>query len=130
MPYNAIDGKFSLADGISSTSDLSINSSSLNMKIVGSSDMVRKEIDLTVAVQPLQTVGKIVGRIPVIGWILTGGDRRFLVTYYKAKGNWHDPKVSSTNISTLPEGVYNIFKRTFMLPEKMITDTNKVILGN
>jgi uncharacterized protein involved in outer membrane biogenesis len=128
MPYNRIDGNFSFHDGSVATSDLFMNSPSINVTLVGKADIVREEIDVTVGVQPLQTVGKFVSHIPVIGWVLTGGDRKFLVTYYEVKGNWDDPTVSAIPVTSLSRGVFNIFKRAFTLPDKMITDTGEVIL--
>jgi uncharacterized protein YhdP len=130
MPYDVISGNFSFSDGIAATSDLAIDSPSINMRVVGNSDLVRKEIDLTAAVQPLQSIGMIISRIPVIGWILTGNDNRFLITYYKAKGHWGDPTVTSANISELPQSFYNVFKRVFTLPENIFTNTGNVFLGN
>jgi uncharacterized protein YhdP len=130
MPYNRIDVNISLQDGIATTRDLSIISPSLNISAVGTSDLVRKEIDLTIGVQPLQTVGKIVSRIPIIGWILTGGGKRLFVVYFDAKGPWDDPKVSTIEMTALPRGVFNIFKRAFKLPDTLFTEPGKVILGN
>ncbi len=130
MPYDSIDGSFSVKTGSFSTSDLALNSPSINMTVVGKTDIVRQEIDLLCAVQPLQTLSMIISRIPVIGWLLTGGNKSFLVTYYEAKGHWNDPTVTGRNMATLPGGVYNIFKRVYNLPENMITNTGSVFLGN
>jgi uncharacterized protein YhdP len=130
MPYNRIDGSFDFQDGIAATKDLSMNSPSVNVTVVGSSDLVKQEIDLVVGVQPLQTVGKIISRIPVMGWILTGGDRKFLITYYEARGHWDDPTVTAIPFSSLSNGVLNIFKRAFSLPDKLFTEPGKVILNN
>jgi len=130
MPYDSINGSFIAQNGIFSTRDLVLDSPSINLTVVGTSDTVRKEIDLLCAVQPLQTLSMIVSRIPVIGWLLTGGSKRFLVTYYEAKGGWSDPTVTGRNMATLPGGVYNIFKRVYNLPENMITNTGGVFLGN
>jgi uncharacterized protein involved in outer membrane biogenesis len=130
MPYDVISGNFSFSDGIAVTSDLAIDSPSIKMRVVGNSDLVRKEIDLTAAVQPLQTIGMIISRIPVIGWILTGNDNSFLITYYKVKGNWSDPAVTSANISELPQSVFNVFRRVYTLPENIFTNTGNVFLGN
>jgi len=129
LPYQSIDGTFSFTDGTVETKDLFINTPSINMMVVGTADIVNEEMDITLGVQPLQTVGKVVSRIPVIGWILTGGDRSLLVTYFKAKGKWGDPEVSAIPVQSLFNGVFNIFKRTFNLPDKLVTDTGEVILG-
>jgi len=130
MPYDSIDGSFFVKDGIFSTSDLALDSPSINLTVVGKTDIVKQEIDLLCAVQPLQTLSMVISRIPVIGWLLTGGSKRFLVTYYEAKGRWTDPTVTGRNISELPGGVYNIFKRVYNLPENLFTNTGKVFMGN
>jgi hypothetical protein len=130
MPYDSINGSFSVKNGVFSTSDLDLDSPSINMTVVGKSDIVRQEIDLLCAVQPLQTLSMIISRIPIIGWLLTGGNKRFLVSYYEAKGNWNDPTVTGRNIAELPGGVYNVFKRIYNLPEHMFTNTGSVFLGN
>jgi hypothetical protein len=96
---------------------------------VGSTDLVREQVDMKLGVHPLQTVSSIISRIPVIGWILTGDSRRFLVFYFEAKGTWSDPKVSSLEMTALPRSVFNIFKRVFRLPDTLITEPGKVIMG-
>jgi hypothetical protein len=100
------------------------------MTVVGDADIINNQIDVKIGVQPLQTVGKIINRIPIIGWVLTGGKKQFLVVYYEAKGNWDNPTVSSIPETSLSSGIYNIFKRTLNLPDKMITKPGKVFMGN
>jgi uncharacterized protein involved in outer membrane biogenesis len=129
MPYKRIDGNFVLRDGIASTSDLILASPSLNIRTVGKSDLVNKEIDLVIGVETLQTVNKVVSRIPIVGWLLSGGKRTFLVTYFRAKGSWDDAKVSAVPVSSLSEGFYNIFKRIYHLPEQMINKPGSVMMG-
>jgi uncharacterized protein YhdP len=129
MPYDRIDVNFTLLRGIASTSDLSLKSRSLDMTAVGKTDLVKEEIDLVIGVQPLQTVGRVVNRIPIFGWILAGGKKKFLVTYFKAKGGWSDPKVSAIPVSSLSRGVLNIFKRVYHLPDELITNPRGVMMG-
>jgi hypothetical protein len=127
MPYDHIGGNFAFVAGIASTSDMTIASPSLNMTFVGNVDFVRKEYDMKVGVQTLQTFSNSVNRIPVGGWIMSGKDRTLLVTYYDVKGDWADPKVSAIPVTALPQGMFNIFKRVFTLPGEMITNTDEVI---
>ncbi|HEY6008117.1 MAG TPA: AsmA-like C-terminal domain-containing protein, partial [Geobacteraceae bacterium] len=129
MAYDHIDGNFSLHDGSVSTRDLSMHSPSLNMTLVGKTDLVSRDIDVKIGVQPLQTVGKIVNRIPIVGWILTGGKKDLIVVYYEAKGKWDDPTVSAIPSTSLSRGVSNIFRRAFNLPEEMVTEPAKVFIG-
>ncbi len=129
MPYSSIKGSFSVKDGILSTQDLFINSNAINVTIVGNADIVKEELNFTLGAQPLQTVDKIVHRIPIVGWLLTGKDKGLVTAYFEAKGKWSDPQVSAIPVKSMGKGILNIFIRAFELPVKLFTDTGEVILG-
>lgn len=129
MPYNEINATLSVRDGVVTSNDLFIDSNAMNISAIGKIDLVQEELDVTVGVQPLQTVDKVVNRIPIVGWILTGKDRNFITTYFEAKGKWSDPAVTAIPVKSLGRGVFDIFKRVFQLPGKLVTDTGEVILG-
>ena len=129
MPFNKITGDFALSDGVASTQNLFLDSNAMNLSAVGKFDMVKNELDLNIGVQPLQTVDKVVSKIPIVGWILTGKDRSLITTYFEAKGRIEDPKVTAVPVKSLAKGVLNIFKRVFELPARLITDTGEVIIG-
>lgn len=129
MPYNEIKGSIAVRDGIASTQDLFINSDAINISVLGSADIVKEELNFTIGVQPLQTVDKIVNRIPVVGWLLTGKDKAVLTAYFEARGKWSDPQVSAIPAKSMAKGVLNVFRRLFELPVRLFTDTGEVILG-
>jgi hypothetical protein len=129
MPYNAITGTFSLKDGILSTNDLFINSDSLNISSVGTTDIIREKLDAIIGIQPFQTMDKVVSRIPVVGWILTSDTKGLITLYFQAHGDRSDPTVDVMPVTSMGKGVLGIFKNLFHLPEKLITDTGEVILG-
>lgn len=129
MPYSNIKGNFAVKNGIVSTQDLFISSNAMNMSIIGDADIVKEELKYTIGVQPLQTVDKIVNRIPIVGWLLTGKDKDLLTAYFEANGKWADPQVTAIPVKSMSRGLLNIFIRTFELPVKLFTDTGEVILG-
>ncbi len=129
IPYSSIKGSFSVKDGILATQDLFITSSAINMSIVGSADIVKEELNVTLGAQPLQTVDKIINRIPIVGWLLTGKDKDLLTAYFEAKGKWSDPQVSAIPVKSAGKGILQIFIRAFQLPVKLFTDTGEVIFG-
>lgn len=129
MPFTKITGDFALKDGFASTQNFFLDSNAMNISAVGKMDMVRNELDLTIGVQPLQTVDKVVSKIPIIGWVLVGPDRSLISTYFEAKGKIEDPQVTAIPVKSLAKGVFNIFKRVFELPGRLITDTGEVIIG-
>jgi uncharacterized protein YhdP len=118
-----------IQDGVVSSQDFYIASNAMNISAVGKVDLVKNEVDATIGVQPLQTVGKVVNRLPVVGWILTGENKTFLTTYFEAKGKLEDPQVKAIPVKSMAKGVFNIFKRVFELPGKLITDTGEVLIG-
>jgi hypothetical protein len=129
MPYNTITGTFSLKDGMLTTNDLFVNSDSLNMSVVGTTNIIREELDVNIGIQPFQTVDKVVSRIPVVGWILTSDTKALITLYFQAHGNRNNPAVDVIPVKSMEKGVLNIFKKLFQLPEKLITDTGEVIMG-
>jgi uncharacterized protein involved in outer membrane biogenesis len=129
MPYNAITGTFFLKDGILSTNDWFVNSDSLNMSIVGTTNIIRDELDVIIGIQPFQTLDKVVSRIPVVGWILTSDTKGLITLYFQAHGNRNNPTVDVIPVKSMEKGVVNIFKKLFQLPERLITDTGEVIIG-
>jgi uncharacterized protein involved in outer membrane biogenesis len=129
MPYSEITGGFAISDGIIATQDLFISSDAINISVIGKTDMIKEDLDFTIGVQPLQTVDKVVNRIPVVGWLLTGKDKDFLTAYFEAKGKWSDPQVKAIPAKSLGKGVLNVFRRVFELPVRLFTDTGEVILG-
>lgn len=130
MPYNEIKGSFIFRDGYVSTQDLYVKSDAINIAAVGKIEMVREEIDATFGIQPLQTVDKIVNRIPIVGWIITGKEGTFVTTYFESKGKLADPNVTAIPFQSMATGVFNIFKRVFQLPVKIFTNTGEVLIGN
>jgi len=129
MPYNSVTGSISVKDGTISSKDLFISSDAINISLIGSADIVKEELNFTLGVQPLQTVDKIVSRIPVVGWLLTGKEKDFLIAYFEAKGKWSDPQVTAIPVKSMSKGILNIFIRVFELPVRLFTDTGEVILG-
>ena len=129
MPFTEINGTVAIRDGVFSTSDLFVKSEAMNISAVGSLNLPRDSLDLIVGVQPLQAVDKVINRIPIVGWILTGKDTSWITTYFEVTGTPGDPHVSVKTVSSMASGVLNVFKRLFQLPAKLFTDTGAVILG-
>jgi len=129
MPYNKLTGDFAIRDGIAATHNLILDSNAINLSAVGKLDLPRDQLDLSIGVQPLQTVDKVVSHIPIVGWILTGKDHSLITTYFEAKGPIEEPQVTAVPVKSLAKGVFNVFKRVFELPERLITDTGEVVIG-
>jgi uncharacterized protein involved in outer membrane biogenesis len=129
MPFSEITGTVAIRDGVLTTNDLFVKSEAMNISAIGTLNIPRNALDVIVGVQPLQAVDKVINRIPIVGWILTGKDKSWITSYFEVSGTPGDPHVSVKTVSSMATGVVNIFKRLFQLPAKLFTDTGAVILG-
>ncbi|MCK9390402.1 MAG: AsmA-like C-terminal domain-containing protein [Syntrophales bacterium] len=127
MPYNSITATLLFKNGVMTSKNFYIDSEAINILAMGSMDIIQEKIDLKVGLQPLQTLDKIVSRIPVVGWILTDEDRRFITVYFEVKGPVGDPEVKAIPGRELSAEGLDMVKRVFKLPQKLITDTGEVL---
>ncbi|MEZ4600011.1 MAG: AsmA-like C-terminal domain-containing protein [Syntrophotaleaceae bacterium] len=129
MPFDKLEGTFSLDRGKLTTEDLFITSNAMNMSLVGTADLVEQKLDLKVGVKPFRTVDNILTHIPIAGWLLTGEEKALITAHFEITGNSDDPDVQAIPVTSLSSQVLGIFKRILGLPEKAITDPAGLITG-
>ena len=126
MPYDKLAATVQLREGVLESDDLFIDSDAMNMTAVGELNLLDKTLDLTVGVKPLQTVDKIITKIPIAGWLLTGEEKALITTHFEVTGSTDDPKVRPIPISSVSDKAKGIFRRLFGLPEKIIEDVEDI----
>ncbi len=122
MPFGLLSANFQLDKGILRSEDLNIQSEAMNQSYVGQFNLIEKEIDLSLAIHPLGTVDKIVSRIPVAGWLLTGEDKALLTAHFTVTGKAGDASVEAKPLDSLAGPAIGLLKRTLGLPFKLIED--------
>lgn len=122
MPFNKLTAHFKLDKGILATDDLKIESEAMNQSYQGELNLVDKTADYSVAIHPLGTVDKIVSRVPIAGWLLTGEDRALLTAHFSVKGKFGDHSVSAMPLDTLTEPTIGLLRRALGLPFKLLED--------
>ncbi len=130
MPLEAVDGKFVMSKGTARTEDLFMKSPAMNLSAVGDLNFARKEINLIVGVQPLETVGKLLGSIPIAGKILTGENKSITVSYFQVSGPYADAAVTPIPGESLNQGVRALFKRFYNLPREILNPGKKSEKGS
>jgi len=130
MPLEAVDGKFVMSKGTARTEDLFMKSPAMNLSAVGDLNFARKEINLNVGVQPLETVGKLLGSIPIAGKILTGENKSITVSYFQVSGPYADATVTPIPGESLNQGVRALFKRFYNLPHEILNPGKKSEKGS
>ena len=125
MPLEAVDGRFVMAQGVAHTDDLFMKSPAMNLSAVGDLNFARKEINLIVGVQPLETVGKLLGSIPIAGKILTGENKSITVSYFQVSGPYADASVKPIPVESLSQGVTALINRFYNLPQEILNPGKK-----
>ncbi len=126
MPLDTLTGTFRMTNGIAHTDDLFIKSPAMNLSAVGDIIFPKKEIDFIIGVQPLETIGKIIGSIPIAGKILTGENKSITVSYFQVQGPYTEAVVKPVPVESLNRGVRAIFKRVYRLPQEILSPSSKL----
>ena len=130
MPFNRLDGTFTLRRGVLATEDLFVDSDAMNLSLVGQTDLQASRHDFILGVKPLRTVDKIITHIPVAGWILAGEEKALITAHFHISGPADNPDVIPVPITSVSEKVLGIFRRVLGLPGKMIEDAGGLIHGD
>jgi hypothetical protein len=125
--YDRIKSSFAIRGGVMKFDDFYFASDSVQMSVVGEYSLKKREVNAVAGVQPLETLGRIVSSVPVLGWVMTGEDRKFLVVMLKIKGDIKDPSVVPQPVNTLSKSVMGIVSRSLKLPSELMTNPENVI---
>lgn len=127
--YNRISSTLTIRDSVIGFDDFSLDSNSIQVSAVGTYMLGSKKIDAIIGVQPLETLDRTVSLIPVVGWVLSGDDGRFIVVSMRLGGTMDDPKVMIAPVETLSNTVAASLLRSLRLPGKLVEETLRVING-
>ncbi|MEE8500021.1 MAG: AsmA-like C-terminal domain-containing protein [Kiloniellales bacterium] len=98
-------GEFSLTDGLLETDLIRAYGSALGLTARGRIDFDASLADLEGTVVPAYSVNRILGKIPLLGPLLTGGKGEgLLAVTYHMTGDLNDPEVSINPLSVLAPG--------------------------
>ena len=78
--------------------------SEIGLTFAGVVNQTARKIDVEGTIVPLNSINSLIGKIPLIGDILTGGDALFAATY-KIRGSTEDPNISVNPLSVLAPGI-------------------------
>ncbi|MFK5977150.1 MAG: AsmA-like C-terminal domain-containing protein [Sulfurovum sp.] len=89
---------------------------SANIVGKGSIDIKRNKIKMNLAIQVGRTLGKVIGNIPLLGYILMGKDKSITVGL-KITGNLNKPTVTTSVASDILSLPLQLIKRTLLAPK-------------
>jgi hypothetical protein len=113
--FSTLDAPFTLTDGLLRVKDARAYGAALGITATGEIDVDASRIALEGTVVPAYALNSALGKIPVLGWLVTGGEKGGgLVAFnYRMKGPTQDPDVWVNPLSALTPGflrnLFNIF---------------------
>lgn len=103
--FNRFTGDFTLEDGVMRTDLLRAYGPGLGITIKGQANFETDRVDLGGTLVPAYAVNRILGSIPILGDILTGGEGGGVIgVVYSMEGPLEDPEISVNPLSALAPG--------------------------
>ena len=127
--FETIQGSVGITDGVAETDDLVMRSPVFNAAMRGRVTLPGGPIECDLHVQPLGTVDSVVSNIPIVGYILTGKDKTFLIYYFKVTGFVENPDVRYMPLKNLGESTLESLRRLFLTPTKLLKTLSKFASG-
>lgn len=127
MEYEWMAASVSLKDGIAEIRSFSLDSASVQISASGVCNLTSRTMDIALAVQPIETLDRTIGALPLLGWVLTGDSRRFVVLRLRARGRIEDPFVRVELVETLAAPITRSLGRVLGLPLQILTAPQKIL---
>ncbi|MFC1889825.1 AsmA-like C-terminal domain-containing protein, partial [Thermodesulfobacteriota bacterium] len=120
MPCRRISGSFEIVDGIASTEDLVLEANAMRLSAVGSIDLAKRTMDMTVGFQPLGNFDAVVDQLPIVGHILTGEGHSLIVFAFRLEGSIEEPRIRPVSLESVGRGMVGILGRLLQLPLDLV----------
>lgn len=105
LDFVSFDGDFAYRDAILQIDEARAYGSSIGITLEGALDLEDDAVDFKGTVVPAYTVNRVLGQIPILGPILTGGkDEGLFAATYGVTGRLDDPEIAVNPLSALAPG--------------------------
>ena len=106
LNFTSLDAEFTLEKGELKITDARAAGPSLGFTASGTLDAASGRVDMLGTVVPAYLINSIWGRIPVLGDLLTGGEKGggVFAASYAMTGRWDDPEIAINPLSLLAPG--------------------------
>ena len=125
MHFNTIDGSFQIDKGVLHTESILLDSAAMKIDALGDIDVGGRTVDMEIAVQPFESVDKVLGKIPILGTVLIGEEGALVISYYRLEGPLDDPNLKSVVFQSLGRKGQSIFKSIYNIPDNVLFSPSK-----
>ncbi|BAE51486.1 hypothetical protein amb2682 [Paramagnetospirillum magneticum AMB-1] len=115
VSFSSLEAPFTMTDGLVEVRDVRAWGPALGITAKGQIDLDKSRMAMEGTVVPAYALNSVLGKIPVLGWLITGGEKGggIIAFNYSMKGPTDDPSVTVNPLSALTPGflrnLFNIF---------------------
>jgi uncharacterized protein YhdP len=118
MKFDKLSTDFTFANDVFEMKNAKATGPSLGIVTKGTIDIAESTLDLDGNLAPIQIINSFIGKIPLVGQILAGGEGQSIFAFsFSIKGSHDDPKVSVNPLSVLTPGFTRKFFDLFDAPK-------------
>jgi hypothetical protein len=123
IPFEVITSDFVMAHAVMKTDNLMLRGPAMNLSAVGDINLMNDNVDLIVGAQILETIGKILGNIPIAGEFFTGKDKSLTIGYFHVKGPYQEASVTPMPVKSISGPILKIFRTIIDIPRELFSTT-------
>ena len=134
IPFRRLSGVFAVEQGLVTVKELYLDGPVLRISGAGSYDAVADRLELAMAMNPLQSYSTLLGKIPLIGRLLSGKREGLGATLYEVTGPLENPDVRMLPAESIGGGVsgfarlaYDILVNAAKLPSDLLTTPGQIL---
>ncbi len=127
VPYRELTYRGLIIGGRLEFDELAMLGPSFNMFGNGTINLLDDTVDLEFGVQPLQTVGKVIASIPLLGYIMTGEKKTFVVLPVTVKGPFSDLQIRTQVVAGMGKKLTGMVERIFKTPIRILKVPGKLL---
>ncbi|MGB7971282.1 MAG: AsmA-like C-terminal domain-containing protein [Candidatus Deferrimicrobiaceae bacterium] len=117
LDYNSYTIRGDLRDGDFTITESVLDGKTIDVVSEGRINIDTGKCDITMLVAPFTTMNYVIGKIPLLGYILGGS---LVEVPVKVSGTTADPKVSLLEPAAVGKNLLGIVKRIFLLPAELV----------
>jgi hypothetical protein len=130
IPYRKLTCEGLIVGGKFNVAKFDMQGPAVNMFGSGVIDFINEQVDLELGFQPLQTVDKLLASIPVVGYIITGDNKTFVVVPVKVQGSYNNLTVKTETIVGMGKKLGGMVQRFFKTPVRILRMPGKLFHQN
>ena len=127
VPYQELICKGLIVGGQFEIDEFDMQGPAFNIFGSGDIDFINDQLDLKFGIQPLQTVDKILASIPVLGYIMTGDNKTFVVIPVTVTGSFDKAIIKTQTIAGMGNNTIGMVQRFFKTPIRLLQMPGKLI---